>query len=318
MSKERLGENQDERSEPKIIVKLDRINLDQHVGAFLSLGELLDVLRYAGAINFDSGSGELTLYPPENSGGWHWAELQINNIKSFGLPCELREYPVSNVPLPDRPIRTKIVEYEEIKMLTDGLYPERYCPKTNREELGGVTVARSGLASLVITRGWEKPKHGHKIQLKIIDWQGGKHVLMDTNTRERMSALAAARWCPAGAKVLIAGLGLGVVALKLAKKAHEITVVEVDSRVKNLVWHKLTKWCSSHRYPAELKIELNDIQTYLRETTKLYDFIYIDIWEHTKPKPSDLRELKELAKKRLNKGGRVMIWQERRMRREAK
>jgi len=299
---------------PKIVLSAEGINSHAHIGRGLTLGAFLDCLRYAGMLEYENN--RITLYPPRGVDSWKWAKLQMGRLESFGFQPRIEEFSAGGRLLKSGLIRTKIVEYEEIKMLTRGLYPQRYCPKTNEEELSGVLVDSSGLTTISIGRGFENPKRGHKVMLIQRDFNGRKHYLMDTSSRERMCAVAAARWCPGKGKVLIAGLGLGVTALKLANRPLKIAVCEVDSDVIKLVWGRLISWCEKRGYPAELKLEQMDIQTHLRATTDLYDFIYLDIWEEPgQVKKDDLIALKELAKRRLTKYGRVMVWQESRMKR---
>lgn len=297
---------------PKIIIPIEGIDTDVSIGRGLTLGAFLDCLRYAGVM--DIRDKQITLYPPRWVDPWGWAKLQMGRLPSFGFRPRIEEYETGGRLPKSGPTRTRIVEYEEIKMLTRGLYPQRYCPKTNREELSGVLVGCSGLTEIRIGRGFESPKRGHKVMLLQRDLRGRKHYLMDTGLTERMCTVAAARWCPSNGKVLIGGLGLGAVVLRLAKKSSKIIVCEVDAEVTNLVWGRLTSWCEKQGYPADLGVEKTDIQTHLRMTTELYDFIYLDIWERPEQvKRGDLIKLKELAERRLRRGGRVMVWQERRM-----
>jgi len=160
-------------------------------------------------------------------------------------------------------------------MLTEGQYPEKFCPKTSREEIAGILVGKHGKARLIVGRGFEHFKHGHKVSL--ITRNGHQ---MDTNYNERQSMKGAVAWCPESARVFIGGLGVGLILLYLAKtgKPREVVVCEIDKDVINLVEPRLRKWFKKHYPDFNWKVICGDA---LVEVTKgePYDWVFMDLWK---------------------------------------
>lgn len=224
-----------------------------------------------------------------------------------------RRYPSSFAYLP---ACTKIVRYEEILMLTRGLYPSKYVPLKNADEMFGVLVSKRGDARLYIGREFEPPEQGHKAVL-ILQRNGQNEYWMDTGMQERMNSLAAVRVCPKDAKVLVSGLGLGVVLLKLARSSKPVSihVCERERDVIRLVWPRVLAWCKAQGYRPKLSVEQCDVGQHLERAKKRYDYIYLDLWPQVDPVfYKDATEMKDLAKKNIRRGGRVTIWQIRQMR----
>jgi hypothetical protein len=202
-----------------------------------------------------------------------------------------------------RLIVTKIQRREDLLMLTDGQYPEKFCPRTSLEETSGVVVGKVGKAKLSIGRGFERPDEGHKA---LLTTRNGFQV--DTSFRERQSMKGAVAWCPSNARVFIGGLGLGLILLYLAKsgKAREVIVCEKDKDVIKLVEPRLRRWFSKYYPNFNWKVIHGDA---LEEVLKgePYDWIFMDLWKSA----YDIEQMKkaeEIAKKNLTPKGRVTCW----------
>ena len=201
-------------------------------------------------------------------------------------------------------IRTKVVKREDLLMLTEGKYPEKYCPRTTLEESEGVLVAKHGRARLLIGRSlMERPEHGHEAFL--VTKNG---LQMSTCYRERQSMKGAIAWCPPNARVFIGGLGLGLILLYLAKsgKAREVTVCELDPDVIGLIEPRLRAWFSK-RYPNfNWRVIQGDA---LKEVLKgePYDWIFMDLWKSANDWEA-MKRAEEIAKKNLTPRGRVTCW----------
>lgn len=310
----------------RLVIKLNEpdysVRIDKN---YKTLQDLLECFSHAGLIKYEGNEIEFSL-PAFIAKRQQWQRAQDirDRARSFGLKMELKEvYRPGRSDLGrlrDEPIKTRILAYEELLMLTNGIYPDRYCPKTNDDEMKGVIIDEHGKLTLKIGRGFESPRDGHKVMLIETDPQGRMHYQMDTGLQERRMVYASMRWIPESADVLVAGLGLGVISLQLAKKPRTIHVVEVNPNVRYLIWHKLTRWCEKRGYPGKLTIEDNDIQNYLRFTPNLYDVVYLDIWDATtnKVKWGDVVALEDMAKRRLKPGGRVITWARKRLKSSSK
>jgi len=171
-----------------------------------------------------------------------------------------------------RPLRisTRVRRRPDLDMLTRGQYPERYCPRTDAEEMRGVLVAQTQGAYIAIGRGFEPPRHGHKAFLRV-----DGRFWMSTSPKERLMVAQDARRCPPGADAFVGGLGLGLIVLYLARRCRCITVAEIDERVIRLVWPRLVDYLQP-RYPdLELRIFLADALDVVRREPGRYDFVYI-------------------------------------------
>jgi len=209
----------------------------------------------------------------------------------------------SNQTMDTSKIKTKIQRREDILIFTDKQYPEKFCPRTSTEECSGILIAKEGKARLLIGRGFEHFKHGHKIIL----FNKNGHQ-MDTHFTERQSMKGAVAWCPPNSRVFIGGLGLGLVLLYLAKtgKAKEVVVCEIDEDVIKLVEPKLRKWFDTHYPDFNWKVIQGDALERVLEGGP-YDWIFMDLWMTT----HDIEQMKKaeaVAKKNLTEKGRVTCW----------
>jgi len=205
---------------------------------------------------------------------------------------------------------TKIVVREDLLMLTEGLYPKMFCPKTTAEELfgnQGVVVNRNGI-KILVSRGWQPPEYGHYVYLCV-----DKKLWMTTDFQERTSMKLSVKQCPLNARVFIGGLGLGLVLLYLAKsrKTREVIVVEREPRVIKEVEPRVRKWLTVHYPSFQWKVICGDA---LEEVTKhgKFDWIFFDIWSNKTPRrdePTE-KEVKIRAKPYLSRRGKLTLWTE--------
>lgn len=105
--------------------------------------------------------------------------------------------------------------------------------------------------------------------------------------------------------VLIAGLGMGYTIEQIQNKTEvkSITVIEIDN---DLIRYLLTK----KKFDDKVKIINKDIWDYLSlNIGHTYDVIWLDIWlEICSDNVVDMYPLNEVAKKLLNRNGKVLIW----------
>ena len=79
-------------------------------------------------------------------------------------------------------------------------------------------------------------------------------------------------------RVLVGGLGLGLIVNMLLWNEHvtQIVVVEKEQAVFDLVKTRLlVNW--NLEYTERIKFKIMDIETYLRKTTQEFDYVYLDI-----------------------------------------
>jgi hypothetical protein len=200
-------------------------------------------------------------------------------------------------------ILTKIQPREDLLMLTCGEYPQKHCPRTSLEEVKGIEVARLGSARLLLGRGIESPKYGHKISLFV-----DRILVMDSQFGERTSIIGAVAWCPQNARVFIGGLGLGIVLLYLAKsgKAKQVTVCEISKDVIALIEPRLRQWFNKHYPRFNWKVIQGDALK-LVTNGKPYDWIFMDLWTRSSDYHAMI-EAKAAAEKNLTSTGRVTCW----------
>jgi hypothetical protein len=96
----------------------------------------------------------------------------------------------------------------------------------------------------------------------------GRTVMSDTPSEKRDHAQFVAR---AQGRVLIAGLGLGMVACAVAakKEVSTVTVLEISEDVIKLVGRSL---------PAKVGVVLADIRIWKPDPGEIWDCMWIDIW----------------------------------------
>lgn len=105
--------------------------------------------------------------------------------------------------------------------------------------------------------------------------------------------------------VLIGGLGLGYSTQNIASKpdVKSVTVVEIEKDVIQIV--------EPHLHRSNVEVVQDDLYKYLETTKKKFDFCYFDIWASTGERElPKVNKLRELAKRVLNKNGKIMCWME--------
>lgn len=208
----------------------------------------------------------------------------------------------------DRPfeIRTRLVRRPELMMLTRGLYPERYAPRTDIEEAQGVLVATRGEAHISLGRTLgTKARHGHTAHLRI-----GDQLWMSTDDREKFMLMNAARQCPRGADAFVGGLGLGLIVLYLARRCEIITVAELDQDVIELVWPRLRDYCKEHHPHLRLRIFHGDALDAVAREPGRYNFVYQDIWPTVDDKYRPIVEKARAVSERTQPQAVVIGWAE--------
>src|SRR5271157_4778237 len=148
---------------------------------------------------------------------------------------------------PTRLNPTKIVVREDLSMITGDRYPGLFCPRTTMEELHGPqgTVLDWEGLKIRISRGFQPKDYGQYAYL-IVD----KRVWMTTDAEEDAAMEEAVKDCPENARIFVAGLGLGLTLLKLAKRTRprEVVVAEINLKVIQAVEPILRPWFEKH-YP---------------------------------------------------------------------
>lgn len=107
-------------------------------------------------------------------------------------------------------------------------------------------------------------------------------------------------------KVVVGGLGLGVVTQILAWKpdVETITVVEKAHELSELVWPHLTTYNAS--------LVTQDLYKYLRETDETFDYGYFDIWGPTSEMEllENILPLRKLCKEKGIPQDHILCWAE--------
>lgn len=204
---------------------------------------------------------------------------------------------------------TAIVLKEDLLMFTNGQYPQKYCPKTTAEELfsdKGLVINHDGV-KIFISRGWCNKNKGHYVYL-LVD---GK-LWMTTDYEETESMELAVKQCPQNAKVYIAGLGLGLILLKLAqsKKTKEVLVVERDQRVIDIVEPIIRRWFNVHYPHFNWNVIHGDALEEIEKHGK-WDWIFFDIWSDADATHKDEPQPEVVQAKAtpyLTEKGRLTIW----------
>jgi len=203
-----------------------------------------------------------------------------------------------------------IIVREDLLMLTDGEYPQRYSPRTAYEEMWcnpKTTIDEKTGVRLAVCRGFASIKWGHYVILKE---RGVAGEWMSTCEEEHEYAIKAVEKCSNNARVFIAGLGLGLILLYLAKsrKARGVIVAEINQTIIDLVEPRLRRWFSE-RYPDfNWKVIHGDAFRVIKDLGK-FDWIYVDIWSK-RVSASEIREAKERMAPYLTKEGIITCWME--------
>ncbi len=118
----------------------------------------------------------------------------------------------------------------------------------------------------------------------------------------------AATQCHPGDRVLVGGLGLGLILLALCKRGPSmITVYEIETRVASLVWPRLSSWCKVHYPGVILQLVIGDVF----QATGEFDFVFMDIWDCADSRARPLVKAgREKAQTLVRPGGRIVCWQE--------
>lgn len=103
-------------------------------------------------------------------------------------------------------------------------------------------------------------------------------------------------------RVLIIGLGLGLFPFLLRDNSlvNTITIVEKTEEVPKLVYESIKT--------TKTSLEVCDGETYLKNTSNTFDFIFIDVWGSIVDVLTEVNHWTDLASKRLRPGGRVYCW----------
>lgn len=103
-------------------------------------------------------------------------------------------------------------------------------------------------------------------------------------------------------RVLVIGLGLGLfpVLLRDDPLVDSITIVERDKEVVELVYESIKT--------KKISLEVSDGKTYLKNTSKAFDYIFIDVWGSIVAVLKEVDHWTRLASGRLRPGGRVYCW----------
>lgn len=110
-------------------------------------------------------------------------------------------------------------------------------------------------------------------------------------------------------KILIAGLGIGMILIPLLKNksVEKITVVEKEKDVIDLVFPKIKKHDSSNK----LELIQSDIFQLDLPKEQKFDVIYFDIWDNVcGDNYEQMKNLKSKFRKNRAKGSIVLCWEE--------
>lgn len=137
-------------------------------------------------------------------------------------------------------------------------------------------------------------------------------VVMSDTPYERITNVSAVN--RAHGRMLIGGLGLGMILIPIAAKANvvQIDVIEKSPEVIGLVYPQLCRWWESHGSPATpLRVNVieADMFEYKPAPGVLYDSIYFDIWPNVcSDNYHDMKRLHRSWGRRLNRKGNSLAW----------
>lgn len=186
---------------------------------------------------------------------------------------------------------------------TEKQYPERFVkPLVTPAQSGGWSVS----AFTVSETDAQMSRLRHTFQgMDCHAVEAGEYIrLTDPDGETVMSSTPAECWdhqeaLLASGKVLIAGLGIGLVlGTLLANPAvTEIVVVEKNKEVIDLVWH---------HYEANEKVSLVHQDIFDFEIDSSFDYCWFDIWNDISI--SNLRDMGTLIAKAIGAGARYGVW----------
>jgi len=211
---------------------------------------------------------------------------------------------------------TQVVVRDDLLMLTGNQYPAKFAPRTGIEEMdaakrGPGLVAKLGNITLFISRGFENPALGHYAYLK-----SDRKVWMITDAGERESMTwAIVDKCPENARVFVAGLGLGLVLLYLAKsrKSTEVVVAENNGEIINLIEPIIRPWLEA-RFPSFKFTVIHGDALVEVKRNGVFDWVFFDIWSNMSPSTNDrngepsIEATREASKEALSSRGVYTSW----------
>ena len=179
------------------------------------------------------------------------------------------------------------------------VYSKHY--ETGRYDISTVTFDEAFL-----DREHAGQKHGDKI-VKLVDKKLHEIVMSSSKMEQKTNEKVIEK---ANGKILIAGLGLGMILFQLQemKNVEKITVVE-----KSLELISFIKMIVGDKLSEKINIVNSDIFKY--ETDEKFDLIYFDIWNNVcGDNWEDMIELKMKFKKNISskpKRDYIFSWRER-------
>jgi len=190
-----------------------------------------------------------------------------------------------------------MLEKEELKLLTYGEYdPETYPPRK--------TLHGQKEIILHIDVDPVNPEDGHCAYL-VLD----RVVWMTTHRGEQMDMANAIKVCPDNARVFVAGLGVGLILLFLAraKKAHEVVVAELSPHVIRVVEPRLRYWFDKNYPDFKWSVVEGDAEI---EATKhgKFDWFFWDIWPVADFRERASDKFVEISKPYLTENGVITTW----------
>jgi len=202
---------------------------------------------------------------------------------------------------------------DDLLMLTDGKYPVKYRPETTAEEIDAASIGkfivehRNG-TKMFVSRGWVPPDEGHYVYLTT-----NGRVWMTSCKEERDSILWSVDQCPEDAEVFIAGLGLGIVLLYLAKsrKAKNVIVAEYNPDVIAIVEPRVRRWLDKRFPEFTWEVVYNDAIIEIQRRG-LFDWIFFDIWKNVNPSTDEIPidVCREYSQQHLTDRGVFTAWPE--------
>lgn len=186
-------------------------------------------------------------------------------------------------------------EKEELLMLTHGSYkPENY---------PGNVCVRKGLI-IHIDVDAHRMKDGHCAYL-VLDGR----IWMTTHRGEHLDMQNAIDRCPKDARVFVAGLGLGLILLYLARsgKAREVVVIEIDRRVIEAVEQRIRPWLSKHYPEFKWRLIEGDAEKQAQKHG-VFDWFFWDIWATPEFSEGASERHRDLSRPFLSDRGVVTTW----------
>lgn len=145
--------------------------------------------------------------------------------------------------------------------------------------------------------------------------RGRTIVMSDTDNERRTNTEVVVQ---ARGRVLIAGLGLGMILVPILRKeaVASVTVIEASPDVVDLVKPSLDAWMARAGIQKEFLVVNADAREWKPPSGSTFDTIYFDIWDDICT--DNLREIGQLKRRfsrRLNPGGWMGAWVEEDLRR---